>query len=373
MAARVHTINDFTSTATRQHASADTGQNLPRQTAFSDHPCLLLNDTTVLQPVRVQPPNGITLFPTAQPSEMRHHPTYSGPSTTTRVLLAGIAGGVHAGTQAYAQAGMMRENWRGMTRAVNSRATSDSVHTTEQQRDTTTGNDLVSGIDELPNPPVVTSSDHSFDNSPGASIDESPGTSITNDQQLLQAADSQTSDPPNTSLETRNTYDPIPPAQSRTTSPRVEGNLEVKFEDQGFEMGSGATEIANPLNGPAYRKDLGVELFNNGRRSNWLGLGSAEDCLGLPKDANDDSMLAQFQHRQFGGSGTTLMHLRNTHTGRTETIDVPMRGRYIMSGRERAPGEMYISTGTHQSISTKMFRENTYGLKDVCERLSQPL
>lgn len=57
------------------------------------------------------------------------------------------------------------------------------------------------------------------------------------------------------------------PTQAPT--PRHQGPLEVRFEDREFEMGSGATERANPLSGVSIEYDLGIGLFNNGRRSNW--------------------------------------------------------------------------------------------------------
>jgi hypothetical protein len=65
---------------------------------------------------------------------------------------------------------------------------------------------------------------------------------------------------------------PRPQPESR---PRLEGYLEARLEDKGFELGSGAIERAHPLNGTAYEKDLGVKLFNHGRSSGWLPLGSA--------------------------------------------------------------------------------------------------
>jgi hypothetical protein len=245
MVSQVHTINDFTRKSA--HPAADREQRpLPRQTLLSSHPNLLLRETSILQPVMIRPPTGITSFPTSQAQETIHRPEFSGPSTTTRVILAGLGSGVQAGTQAYAQASIMREQWKTMPRNM-VRATEGMSPEREnfgarpsEQADIDSQGDVILDQDSQVNV--------AMDSPTGASADFSSNSAPTSES-VLQ---------------------PKP-----MTQPKLAGIVEAQFEDVGFEMGSGATEIANPLNGTAIERDRGVELFNNGRRSNWLPLGSA--------------------------------------------------------------------------------------------------
>ncbi|KAJ4313088.1 hypothetical protein N0V94_007122 [Neodidymelliopsis sp. IMI 364377] len=284
----------------------------------------------------IRPPTGITSFQTSQAQDTIHRPTYSGPSTTTRVVLAGLGGGIQAGTQAYAQAGMMREQWRGMTRA--------------------TGTHSVEGIAR------VTSPAEQADVSAQGDVLLNQDQDVVNTAGTLSAAETEVLSDEHTEAE----LVPRPQPESR---PRLQGYLEARLEDKGFELGSGAIERAHPLNGTAYEKDLGVKLFDPGRSSSWLPLGSAEDIRDLPNNLTESRKLAELEHPQFGGSGQTLMHIRNTHTGRQATINVPLDKKYLLSGRDVSP--VFISTKTHQSITTDMFRENKHGLMDVCKQLSE--
>jgi zona occludens toxin (predicted ATPase) len=79
-----------------------------------------------------------------------------------------------------------------------------------------------------------------------------------------------------------------------------------------------------------------------------------EDIKNLPDDSNDTRELSQFIHRQFGGSGATLIHFRNTQTGRTATINIPSEGRYVVvGGRKPDSSEFFINTSTCQSVEAK--------------------
>lgn len=297
-----------------------------------------MRDTSILSPVPIRPPTGVTTFRTSQAQETIHQPTWSGPSTTTRVILAGVGAGIQAGGQAYVQGSMMRDQWTGLARGTRQRAhpvtaaASDTGSATSYSNNTPDVNDV----------------------------------SIGQDQQVADAANASAS-ATFEALSGEVVADEVTPNAQVVVRPRYQGALEVRFEDRGFEMGSGATERANPLNGDSIENDLGVELFNNGRRSNWLPVGSAvgwhmmsqqtqtyhaqDDCLNLPDDPSDERVLAEFEHRQFGGSGSTVMHVRNRHTGRQHTIDVPLDGSYLLTGQKVPPGAPFIATGTRQKLT----------------------
>ncbi|KAG9200701.1 hypothetical protein G6514_006721 [Epicoccum nigrum] len=195
--------------------------------------------------------------------------------------------------------------------------------------------------------------------------------SIGQDQQVADAADASAS-ATFEALPGEVVADEVTPNAQVVARPRYQGTIEVRFEDRGFEMGSGATERAYPLNGDSIENDLGVELLNNGRKSNWLPVGSADDCLNLPDDPSNERVLAEFEHRQFGGSGSTVMHVRNRHTGRQHTIDVPLNGSYLCNGIKVPPGAPFIATGTRQMLTTKMIRENILDIGNILKQISQP-
>ena len=252
--------------------------------------------------------------------------------------MAGLGAGIQAGGQAYVQGSMMRDQWTGLARGTRQSAHPVTAATSDTSSATSYSNDTSDAID----------------------------VSIDQDQQATDAADASAS----ATLEALPgevvAEDATPNAQA-VARPKYQGALEVRFEDRGFEMGSGATERANPLNGDSIENDLGVQLLNNGRRSNWLPIGSAvgrhiisqqtqtyqmqDDCLNLSDDASDERVLAEFEHRQFGGSGSTVMHVRNRHTGRQHTIDVPLDNSYLLSGQKVPPGAPFIATGTRQKLT----------------------
>ncbi|KAF2437247.1 hypothetical protein P171DRAFT_492347 [Karstenula rhodostoma CBS 690.94] len=115
MATRTRTINSFQNQSLAEQQRH--GQSSVSQTAFSSHLDTFASDPQyLLAPVR--PPTGASYLPTSQAQETIHRPTYTGPSTATRVVLGGAAAGIQAGASAYVQIATLREHWRGFERTV---------------------------------------------------------------------------------------------------------------------------------------------------------------------------------------------------------------------------------------------------------------
>ncbi|KAJ4391095.1 hypothetical protein N0V93_004710 [Gnomoniopsis smithogilvyi] len=108
---------------------------------------------------------------------------------------------------------------------------------------------------------------------------ETLGIIIDQNPQIMDAAAAQQSSAASQLSSGETTAEQLEVLPTQAPTPRHQGPLEVRFEDREFEMGSGATERANPLSGVSIEYDLGIGLFNNGRRSNWLPLGSATKMI----------------------------------------------------------------------------------------------
>lgn len=246
MVAQIHTISDYGTARTRQNVEPPVQQEVTRQTILSSHSSAFTTDTSILSPVSIRPPTGITGFPTSQAQETIHQPTWTSPSTATRVMLAGVGAGIQAGGQTYVQGSMMRDQWTGFARGTRQRA-----HTV-----------------------TATASDTGSATSQSINTSDAPDMFIGQDQKIVEAANASAS-AVSEALSGEGTANEATPRVQVVSRPRYQGTLEVRFEDRGFEMGSGATERANPLNGDSIENDLGFGLLNNGRRSNWLPIGSA--------------------------------------------------------------------------------------------------
>lgn len=288
MASRVHTINSAAKARTEVQSPSLGGQVSGQCGLLSNRLDLAALDQRFSQPVRVLPNTGSRYFPTAEAIETQQLPTYSGPSVTTRMILGGVSAAAQAASQAAATAAVhlcVSEQQR------TSHATAgQSTGQTQSKYDTLAAKDL----DQLPEgqanddasppnqqpvetPGSAAQGQSDIGTSPNSMDDAAAVTASSNNTQ-----DAEVNQSVQASSDTASQQSPVATQCSAQTNHRSQynGDIQVRFNADGFDLGSGLIARTRRINTNEFTTvDHGVQLFANGRSTDYMDVGSAVRLL----------------------------------------------------------------------------------------------
>jgi len=279
----VHTLADYQSSF----------RDIPATTQciglLSQYPDVADANAVIFQPVQIRAQGFSNAFQTAE--ERYHSPEIRGPSTTTRVILSAAAGAAAAAAQIYFQRAITREMLSdtnsshdsnvtavdltrrgdiGSSSATSIGAPTDRRHTaiTEQATDSSsTESGLEASVATERTLPPVQDVESAQSVDPVQSIEPCQNVKVNQGIDLQQLE----GEPHTTTIRSE-----LPPATIAQRPGIHQGNLEVRIRSRGIDLGSGATESASSYDGQQlHRRDLGVQMFNNGRTSSFMPIGSA--------------------------------------------------------------------------------------------------
>lgn len=273
----VHTITDYQTTSTG---------TTPMLSGF---PSLNSAHDIIFRPVQANATMRGSSVQSAE--EIYHSPFPEGPSRLTRVALSAVAAGVSSAATTYSQAVIYREMFtHRQTQHSTADATEQPTQTVEPSASTfndalndqhgaaveTDGPelDVPASISSVPN----SNPDQRAETTQGNTRSLEDSISATTPLQNKDLAKSMDASQQNVTQQNQTTTTTSPTTSNAGTrqKPVPRGDIEVRIRSRGTDIGSGATEHSSSYDQQQkHTRDLGVRLFNQGRQSSFMPIGSA--------------------------------------------------------------------------------------------------